>query len=104
MKRTYNRFRKQRGAVLITALAFAIVISLIVAGIATITVSHYQRATTEGDYAAALHMAEAGINWEIRKMSQTSISSDTAGSPGAGVVTYTIAGVPYTVPGSYTAW
>src|ERR1044071_3150206 len=102
MNKMLSRHAKQRGAVLISALAFAIVISFIIAGIAVVTVSHYQRATTEGDYVAALHMAEAGINFEIRKMSQTSISSDTAASPYSGTVSYGAG--PTTVPGTFQAW
>ena len=76
----------QRGAVLISALAFSVVISLIVAGIATFTMAHFQRATSEGDYASALNMAECGINWEIQYISIYGVSSDTPGSPHPGTV------------------
>src|SRR5258706_10922645 len=92
----------RRGAVLITALAFTVVVSCIIAGIAAFTMSHCQRATTEGDYASALNMAEAGINWEIRKMSQTSISADTVSNPASQSFTYP--GIVSGFNGTFKAW
>ncbi len=63
----------QRGFTLITALAFTLVVGTILAGIGSVAVSHLSRAHTEGTYANAVTLAEAGINYEIAR-----ISSDTA--------------------------
>ncbi|MCW3095376.1 MAG: hypothetical protein JWL77_994 [Chthonomonadaceae bacterium] len=57
--------KRRRGSILITALVFTVIIALLLAGIGTLTVSHYSRARTRGDYAAALNLADAGINYEL---------------------------------------
>ena len=62
--------RLLRGNALITSLVFAVVIALILAGIGTLTVSHYSYAHTEADSAAALDLAEAGINYELHKITE----------------------------------
>ena len=55
-----------------TALVFALVISLFVAGVATVSVSHLSRSSTESDYATAIQLADAGINHELRWLSADS--------------------------------
>jgi Tfp pilus assembly protein PilX len=61
------RFR--RGGILISALAFTIITALMLTGIATLTVSYYARSRVESDYAATLGIAEAGVNYELNKIS-----------------------------------
>jgi len=63
----------RRGFTLITALAFTLVVGTVLAGIGTVAVSHLSRAKTEGTYANAISLADAGINYEIAR-----ISSNTA--------------------------
>ena len=64
-----RRGKSRRGGVLICALAFVVITSFILAGIGTFAVSHLSRVGTESDYSAALNLAEAGINYELRNIS-----------------------------------
>src|SRR5438045_838138 len=81
---SYRCLRPRRcryGGVLVSTLAFTVVVSLLLAGIATLTVSHYARARVESDYTASLDLAEAGINYELRKISQDTNQADCTGTP-----------------------
>jgi len=71
--RYYGRHSRRYcyGGVLLSTLAFAVVIAMLLAGIATLTVSHYARVHVEADYAATLDLAEAGVNFELRKSAIT---------------------------------
>src|SRR5579862_4596628 len=60
-----SRARRQRGGVFIAVLAFVLIISIVIAGMATLSTSHYARSYTESDYNAALSLAEAGLNYEL---------------------------------------
>ena len=57
------------------------------AGIGTLSIFHYARANAEGDYANALYVAEAEINYEFNKITKNAALADPAGS-GSGT-TYT---------------
>jgi hypothetical protein len=56
----------RRGGVLITALVFAMIISLFALGVAVVATGHMSRSSTEADYATAIQLADAGINYELR--------------------------------------
>jgi hypothetical protein len=58
------------GGVLITALVFALVVSLFAASMALIASSNLGRNSVEADYATAIQLADAGINYELRWLSQ----------------------------------
>ena len=85
-----NRRRYQRGGILLTTLAFTVVISLLLAGIATLTVSHYGRIQVETDYQIALDLAEAGVNYEFRKISANTANADQTGSSNPPGSTYNL--------------
>ncbi len=68
--------RRVRGATLVTTLFFTLITTTLLAGIATYSVSHQVRVKADSDYASALALAEAGINYEIRKLG---VSPDTVG-------------------------
>ena len=70
------RVRGHRGGAMINAIVFAAIISLIMAGIARVSVSHYSRAMVEANYVAALYQAEAGINFELQKITAASANAD----------------------------
>ena len=59
----------RRGFTIVTVLVFILVISTLLSGIGIFAVSHQNRAMVDSDYAAALSLAEAGANWEFRKLS-----------------------------------
>src|SRR6266571_582043 len=95
--RPTRRIRSRRGGVLLTTLAFVVVISVIMAGMATLSVSYYARAGVESDYAAALDLAEAGVNYELRKISANAGNADQAGSHSPPGVTYSLGNGTFTV-------
>ena len=90
-KRSYSN----RGAVLISALVFVTVISLLLAGIGTLSVSHYARVKVDADFSDALNVAEAGANYEFNKISKLSSSADPKGNTNG--VTYPFGAGSYTV-------
>jgi Tfp pilus assembly protein PilX len=78
MNRKTFRESIRRGGILISTLAFVVIVSILMAGVGTLAVSHYARAKTESDYAAALNLAEAGINYEIRNISLNMVTNSNA--------------------------
>jgi len=97
LRNAQGQKRSRYGGVLISALAFMVVVSLLLAGIGTLTVSHYGRAHSESDYAAALSLAEAGINYEYRKISLNSANADQAGTSNPPGVSYNFGGGTFRV-------
>jgi hypothetical protein len=87
----------RHGGILIGALVFVFVISLMLAGLATVTVSHFTRANVETSYVAALYAAEAGACYELRKISENAANADQAGSGSVPGVTYSMPGGAFTV-------
>ena len=87
---TLQRYRRKarRGGILISALAFVTVTSMLMIGMLTFSVSFYARAKTESDYESALALAEAGANYEFRKISSNAANADQK-SGGTGV-TYSL--------------
>ena len=61
--------RKRAGFTLLTALAFSLVVGTVLAGVGTVAMSHYSRSGTESDYASAVAIGDAGVNFEIRWIS-----------------------------------
>lgn len=89
----------QRGATLITALVVVLIVSIMVGGLGMLATSHYSRARGEAEYAKALQMAEAGINHELRYISDNHLSgtpSHTSGARYAGTVAGSV--------GSFEVW
>jgi len=65
MTRTDVPPRVHNGGALIPALTFASVTTLVIAGVGTLILSHSNRARVEAAHSKAIHLAEAGINYEI---------------------------------------
>lgn len=81
------RKRSDRGSALISALALVAITALLVSGICIFVTSHATRQRREGDYALAMQLAEAGINYELRYIDTTgnahlSGSTYSGGVPG----------------------
>ncbi|HZT44028.1 MAG TPA: hypothetical protein VFA07_17815, partial [Chthonomonadaceae bacterium] len=98
-----RRRSKHQGSVLTSTLIFVVITSMVMAGIGTYTISHLSRASAESDYSASVNLAEAGINYEIRNVSEDVLNSNRPDQmhPAAGQ------NGPYTgsiseVPGSFT--
>jgi Tfp pilus assembly protein PilX len=79
--------RHQHGSILLTALAFVAFTSMAMGGLITMAFSHYAVVRTEGDYARALTVAEAGINYELRRISQNTANADLSGPTGTSYTT-----------------
>jgi hypothetical protein len=81
--------RKLKAFTLITALAFTLIVGTVLAGVGTVSFSHYGRSKVEGDYANAVSLADAGVNYELTWISRD-ITDPTrasqAGSPHVGSV------------------
>lgn len=70
MQQSAYSFRKRRrGAALISVLFFLMIVSILLMGIGSYAVSHQTRAKVDADYAAAMDLAEAGVNYQFRKIS-----------------------------------
>jgi len=70
MAKFNSRKSKRAGFTLITALAFTLVVGTVLAGVGTIALSHLSRSKTEGTYANAVALADAGVNYEIQWISK----------------------------------
>ena len=80
---------------MISALVFVVVISMLLAGIGTLSLSHYSRVKVDADFSDALNVAEAGANYEFNKISKLSLSADPKGSTNG--VTYPFGAGSFTV-------
>ncbi len=84
------RSRRQQGAALLTAIAFSAIFSLIAAGVAVYGVGSFNLAKRDTEYAAAIQLADAGINYELRAIALNQFSSGysapTSGSPASGSI------------------
>src|SRR5687768_12806553 len=65
----WTRRRPQRGFALVSVLVFMLVIATLLSGMGMFAASHQSLAHVDSDYAAALSLAEAGANYEFRKLS-----------------------------------
>ena len=92
MKTSSRRCRSRRGGVLTSAIAFVAITSALVVGMLTLAMSFYARTQANVDYEAALPLAEAGINYELRKISlSTSNADQTATSYPCGSGSFSVA-------------
>jgi hypothetical protein len=71
-----RRGNPQQGMALILALVAIAIITALLAGILLLVVSHFALSHTNSSYANALNLAEAGINWELQKISQNPALAD----------------------------
>lgn len=65
-----TRSRKRAAFSLITALAFTLIVGTVLAGVGTVSMSHFSRAKVEGSYANAVALADAGVNYELAWISR----------------------------------
>jgi Tfp pilus assembly protein PilX len=81
--------QRHRGSILLNVMFFLIIISLILAGMGLLMVSDYSLGGVESDYANAMPVAEAGINYELHKITGDGLLADQKQFIGA-------PGIPYT--------
>lgn len=67
---------RRRGMALILALSVTAIVSALLSGILLLSVSHLSLSNTNSSYANALNLAEAGINWELWKISRDPTAAD----------------------------
>ena len=90
--RTAPRRPTRRGHTLSATVIFTGIVSVLLGGVATFAASHQQRAIEDSRFASALNYAEAGANFEMRKISLDPASADQY--PG---VTYNVSGGTFKV-------
>ena len=100
--------RANQGGILLTVLVFAVVIATMLAGLGSLIISFYSRVTTESQYASAINLADAGANYEFRKINQNVTNADlqssaTNVSMGSGTFSGTFK-VYCTMADGVTAW
>ncbi len=98
----YGGARLYRGGVLITALVFAAIISLFALGVAVVATSNLSRTTVESDYATAIQLADAGINYELRWLSKDTPTAGSRAHQANKPYTGTVKGIPGN--GSFTVY
>ncbi len=67
---------RRRGGAIVGVLLFILVSSTAIIGVSTSCTMHLQRATVDMNYTKALDLAEAGINYEFRRISPSGVSAD----------------------------
>src|SRR5258708_18486006 len=67
---------RQRGSMIIGVLFFLLIISFLLVGTGTLTVGHQNLADSDSKYSDALNAAEAGVNYEFRRISQNPSIAD----------------------------
>ncbi len=77
------RNRGRRGAAIIGVLFVLLIISMLLIGVGTLAVGHQNLCITDAQYAEAIDIAEAGVNYEIRSLSIGN-NAHIAGSLGTG--------------------
>jgi hypothetical protein len=97
MKTRTRSGKSHYGGILISALAFVTITSLMVMGMVTIAVSNYAREQTEADYQTALSLAEAGVNYELRKISANPANADQRPNGASPGVSYNFGGGTFAV-------
>jgi len=96
-----RRQTKLKGASLLTALVAVLIVSIMLGGLGALAVSHYSRARSDAEYAKALQLAEAGINYELRYISDNQLSTVNPVAHQAGsAYTGSVSGAP----GTFSVW
>lgn len=88
---TNRKVRLRSGQTLLGVLFFVLISSIILAGIGTLVVSDYKSAGVGSSYDNALYAAEAGINYEMNKISIDSTKVDQKNATGAPGTNYSTA-------------
>src|SRR5438132_1244006 len=113
--RARHRRNSERGAALLFALAVVLIVALLVFGVTVSATQDYSLVNTQMDSASALNTAEAGLTWELNKLSR--LQYDSSLSPDVGAAKYIgelpsdlngfagprVAGAP-TVPGTVSVY
>jgi len=77
---------RRRGAAIVTTLFVLLIISILLIGVGANVTSHNQRAVMDASHAAAIDVAEAGVNYEFRKISADEASADQQAAPYTGSI------------------
>lgn len=86
LHRSRRSGRRSRGLATVTALYFLLIMAVTLFGMSTFASWHQVRAQTDLGYAAALDAAEAGLNYEFRRISSSTSLAHQPGTPGTGTV------------------
>lgn len=84
--------RSQRGSALMSSLALVAMSTLLLSGVCVLASSHAARQRREADYALALELADAGVNYELRYIS-THLTTSPYGHQSGSAYSGSISGV-----------
>ena len=70
----------RHGGILITTLIVSTIIASMLAGMGSLLISYYSRSLGETNYANAINLADAGLNYEIRRITANVSNADLPGS------------------------
>jgi len=75
--KAFRRVRaSQKGGAIISVIFVLLILSVLLMGAGTLAVGHQNLEKTDMDYASALNIAEAGVNYEFRKISSGAGNAD----------------------------
>jgi len=97
MTNSRRQTQRNHGAIMLNVLIFLVIMSTLLAGIAQLMVSDFTIGKIEADYSNSLATAEAGINYELRKISNDGTLGDQKQSAGTGGSQYTTAAGTFSV-------
>lgn len=92
-----SNLRRTRGVVLLNVLILVVIVSIMLVGMTGLMVSDYGMIKTENNYAMVLEVAEAGVNYELRKISVDATTADQKHLTGAAGTTYTTSAGTFSV-------
>jgi Tfp pilus assembly protein PilX len=86
-----RKTQRHHGAILLNVMIFLVIVSILLAGMGQLMVSDYSIGTVEANYSNSLAVAEAGVNYELRKISNDATQADQKQTMGTGGASYTTA-------------
>ena len=84
-----RKLQSHRGGILLNILFIMVIISILIAGMTQLMVSDLSIGKVEANYSNSMVVAEAGVNYELRKISNNSATADQKNATGTPGTTYT---------------
>ena len=84
-----QKLQKHRGSILLNILFIMVIISILIAGMTQLMVSELSIGRVEANYSNSMVVAEAGINYELRKISNDGTTADQKNATGTAGTSYT---------------
>src|SRR6266498_2650789 len=69
MMNRLKTIHREAGGILLTMMAFVFIVTILLGGVVTFVVGHNRKVMRDMDYNTAIYLAEAGVNYELRRIS-----------------------------------